>query len=85
VRSWTEREEAERAAWRAPGIAKVDNRISIECGQSHQHRMVMHACHSKAAMKATGVVEDYQIFRDQVRLVGKQHGECHEVRPRYQT
>jgi osmotically-inducible protein OsmY len=30
VRSWAEREEAERVAWRAPGIAKVDNRIRVE-------------------------------------------------------
>jgi osmotically-inducible protein OsmY len=29
VRSWAARQEAERAAWRAPGVTKVDNRITI--------------------------------------------------------
>ena len=29
VRSWTERHEAERAAWAAPGVTKIDNRIII--------------------------------------------------------
>ena len=29
VPSWAERQEAEAAAWRAPGVTKVDNRITI--------------------------------------------------------
>jgi osmotically-inducible protein OsmY len=29
VRSWAERQEAERAAWAAPGVRRVDNQIAI--------------------------------------------------------
>ena len=29
VHSWAERKEAERAAWQAPGVTKVDNRITV--------------------------------------------------------
>ncbi len=30
VRSWAERQEAERAAWAAPGVTRVENRIAVE-------------------------------------------------------
>jgi len=29
VRSWTERQEAERAAWAAPGVTQVDDRLAV--------------------------------------------------------
>jgi osmotically-inducible protein OsmY len=29
VRSWAEREEAERAAWASPGVCHVDNNITV--------------------------------------------------------
>jgi osmotically-inducible protein OsmY len=29
VRSWIERKEAERAAWAAPGVVKVEDRITV--------------------------------------------------------
>jgi osmotically-inducible protein OsmY len=29
VRSWAERQEAERAAWAAPGVSSVDDRITV--------------------------------------------------------
>ena len=29
VKSWAERKEAERVAWAAPGVASVDNRITV--------------------------------------------------------
>jgi osmotically-inducible protein OsmY len=29
VRSWAERQEAERAAWAAPGVTQVEDRITV--------------------------------------------------------
>jgi osmotically-inducible protein OsmY len=29
VKSWAERQEAERAAWAAPGVTRVDNRVAV--------------------------------------------------------
>src|ERR1700733_6434247 len=32
VGSWAERDEAERIAWRMPGVAWVDNQLAVERG-----------------------------------------------------
>ena len=29
VRSWSERQEAEHAAWAAPGVSQVDDRLTV--------------------------------------------------------
>lgn len=33
VRSWTERQEAERTAWAAPGVTQVENLIAVETAE----------------------------------------------------
>jgi hypothetical protein len=40
VRSWAERYAAERATWSAPGVSKVDNRISIN-RNDHAKKLLM--------------------------------------------
>src|ERR1700730_7139012 len=39
VRSWAEREEAERVAWRAPGVTKVEDHIVVR-NEALEHRAV---------------------------------------------
>jgi osmotically-inducible protein OsmY len=41
VRSWAERQEAERAAYAAPGVTKVDNRITVDPSLSTSGRSSM--------------------------------------------
>lgn len=44
VRSWHERESAERAAMHAPGITHVDNRIAVEWPETEDSRAMDEVC-----------------------------------------
>ena len=67
VHSWREKDDAARAAWAAPGVAKVENRLQIQARQRFQR--VQSLRRKKAARghfhRAVGALERKQFFLQQ--------------------
>lgn len=81
VRSWSERRAAERAAGAAPGITKVDNRISISPGAdvavgatSYRVTVLMSSEVLNDRDERIGIIDDIFISRERVVIAVLQIG-----------